>query len=171
MSDARRSPYVESTIIMTTVRVIAPFVMTYGLFVMFHGAKSPGGGFQGGAIVGALVLMLAFAFGADPTREWVNQRVVVGLLVVGVATFVGIGLATMALRGSFLEYAVIAGAKSSKYAIELIELGIGAIVSGVITSLFFLIDAGFDVEADAADAGGETPEETPGEPSSGEVGS
>ena len=46
MSDA--GVYTESTVIMTTVRLVAPFVFTYGLFIMFHGADTAGGGFQGG---------------------------------------------------------------------------------------------------------------------------
>ncbi|MFC7115449.1 hypothetical protein ACFQH2_11550 [Natronoarchaeum sp. GCM10025703] len=33
----RQSVYVESEIIMTTVRVVAPFAFTYGLFLTFHG--------------------------------------------------------------------------------------------------------------------------------------
>ena len=62
-------PYVESPIIMATVRVVAPFVFTFGLFIMFHGADSSGGGFQGGVIVGTVILMLGIAFGIEPTRE------------------------------------------------------------------------------------------------------
>ena len=62
-SDPNESAYVESQIIMSTVRIVAPFALTYGLFLMFHGSDSPGGSFQGGAIVGSTVLMIAFAFG------------------------------------------------------------------------------------------------------------
>jgi len=147
MSDdeGRRRAYVESTIIMTVVRVVSPFVLTFGLFIMFHGADTPGGGFQGGAVVGSVILMLAFAFGADPVRRWLDVRVIVALLAGGLTTFVAVGLGTMALGGNFLQYGLydpLFGAKVRKYGIELVELGIGATVAGVITGLFFLIDAG-----------------------------
>ena len=77
MSDAERGTYTESEVIMSTVRVVTPFVLTFGLFVTFHGADSPGGGFQGGALVGTVALMLAFAFGIDATRRWLDRKSVV----------------------------------------------------------------------------------------------
>lgn len=148
MSERERRPYTESTVIMTTVRVVAPFVLTYGLFVMFHGAESAGGGFQGGAIVAATILMLAFAFGIEPTRRWFVNTVVVALATGGVLAFALIGLGPVVLEGNFLEYAAYDAAlgfeKATKYGIEGVELGIGAIVSGVISGLFFAIAAGFE---------------------------
>ena len=144
------APYTESVIIMTAVRFVTPFVLTYGLFMTFHGADTPGGGFQGGALVGVVVLMLAFAFGARPTREWVGNGVVTGLAAGGVIVFVGVGLAALALGGEFLEYerfVPILGDHGTQYGMEAIEIGgVAAIVSGVIMGLFFLTAAGFDRE-------------------------
>ncbi len=139
-------PYVESVIIMTTVRLVAPFVFTYGLFVMFHGADTPGGGFQGGVIVGSVVVMIGFAFGVQPAREWVANDVVVGLASVGALTFIGIGLGSLLLSGGFLEYRVYAGLipHASKYLIELVELSIGAIVGAVVVGLYFVLADGFE---------------------------
>ena len=145
MSDQRRlRPYVESNVIMTTVRILSPFVLTYGLFVMFHGAESSGGGFQGGTIVAAMLIMLAFAYGMEPTRQWLSNRVMVLLMGGGVLTFAGVGLGAMVLGGSFLEYLVYGGLTASKYGIELVELSIGGVVSAVITGLFFAIVHGFE---------------------------
>lgn len=137
--------YVESTIIMTTVRVVAPFVLTFALFIMFHGADTPGGGFQGGVIAGSVVMMLAFAFGIDSTRQWLDVRVVAALASGGVLVFAGIGLGSIALGGQFLQYNEYLPyySKASKYGIELVELGIGGIVASVAIGLFFLLAAGF----------------------------
>ena len=137
--------YVESTIIMTTVRLVAPFVLTFALFIMFHGADSPGGGFQGGVVAGSVVMMLAFAFGIESTRQWVDVRIVAALASGGVLLFAAIGLGAMALGGQFLEYTRYEPLldHASKYGIELVELGIGGIVAGVAIGLFFLLSAGF----------------------------
>lgn len=141
-------PYTESEIIMTAVRVVAPFILTYGLFITFHGADSPGGGFQGGALIGVVVLMLAFAFGARPTREWIGNGLVTGLAAGGVVIFVGVGLGTLALGGAFLEYGLyepFLGPDATKWGMEAIEIGgVAAIVAGVIMGLFFLTAAGFE---------------------------
>jgi len=85
------TPYTESQVIMPTVKVVAPFAFTYGLFVTFHGGGSPGGGFQGGAIMAAVIFMIAFAFGIEATRQWLANTVVVALAVGGTLVFAGIG--------------------------------------------------------------------------------
>ena len=144
MSSRERRPYTESTVIMTTVRVLAPFVLTFGLFIMFHGAESAGGGFQGGTIVAATIIMLAFAFGIEPTRRWFLNSVVVALATGGVLAFALIGLGPVLLGGNFLEYTAYGFKKAPKYGIEGVELGIGAIVAGVISGLFFAIAGGFE---------------------------
>ncbi|MFW6152902.1 MAG: MnhB domain-containing protein [Halobacteriota archaeon] len=139
--------YTESPIILTAVRVVSPFVLTYGLFVTFHGADKPGGGFQGGVIIGTVVLLLAFAFGIDPIRLWVGDRLSTALAAGGVVVFSAIGLATVALGGAFLEYERIPIQDASKWGIEAVEIGgIAAIISGVVIALFFLTAGGYDVE-------------------------
>lgn len=139
--------YVESQVIMTTVKVVTPFVLTYGLFITFHGADAPGGGFQGGAIIGTVILMIAFAFGIEPTREWLSNAAVVGLIAGGVVAFGAIGLASMALGGAFLQYDLLPIHHPVRYGIEGVEiLGIAAIVSGTVIGLFFVTAAGFTAE-------------------------
>ena len=153
-------PYVESPVIMTAVRIVAPFVLTYGLFITFHGASTPGGGFQGGAVMGTVVLMLAFAFGIESTRRWLRNRVIVGLVCGGVALFTLIGLGAIALGGRFLEYpqygalldpiAPLPDNELVLWGMEAVEIGgIAAIVSGVIIGLFFVTAAGWAVETAA----------------------
>ncbi|MCF2207841.1 Na(+)/H(+) antiporter subunit B [Halobacterium salinarum] len=139
---SQRQSYIESSIIMGTVRVVSPFVFTYGLFVMFHGADSAGGGFQGGVIVATVMLMLGIAFGIDPVREWVGERLLVAIVVGGVTAFLAVASSTVLLGGAFLDVSVFGGHHASKYSIEIIELFIGAIVASTITGLFIAIDAG-----------------------------
>jgi len=143
----RSGPYVGSPIIMATVRVVMPFVFTFGLFVMFHGADSSGGGFQGGVIVGTVVLMLGIAFGIEATREWIGSRLPVALIGVGMLAFLFTGIGSVLLGAGFLEYSVyhdLGIPHATKYGIEFVELGIGVIVAGIVTGLFFAIAAGLD---------------------------
>ncbi|NHX36914.1 MULTISPECIES: MnhB domain-containing protein [Halolamina] len=142
---ARGGPYVGSPIIMATVRVVMPFVFTFGLFVMFHGADSSGGGFQGGVIVGTVVLMLGIAFGIETTRDWIGTRLPVALIGLGMLAFLFTGIGSVLLGAGFLEYAVYGDLgipHASKYGIEFVELAIGLIVAGIVTGLFFAIAAG-----------------------------
>ena len=141
------TPYTESQVIMSTVKFVSPFALTYGLFVTFHGGGSPGGGFQGGAIAAAVVFMIAFAFGIDATRRWLANTVVVGLAVGGTLVFATIGLVPLALGGAFLQYDLLPVPLLDpvKYGMEAVEiLGIATIVSGVLTGLFFVLASGFN---------------------------
>lgn len=151
----QRPVYTESQVIMSTVKAVVPFIMTYGLFMMFHGGGSPGGAFQGGALVAAVFLMIAFAFGIESTREWLSNTVVVGLGGLGVLIFGGLALGTIALGGNFLEYAVYEPTFGSllglepvefvKWGMEAVEIGgIAFIVAGILMGLFFLLAAGFN---------------------------
>ena len=140
--------YTESQVILTAVKIIAPFTLTYGMFMTLHGADTPGGSFQGGAIIGVTVLMLAFAFGIEPTRQWLKNSALVGLVAGGVAIFIGVGLATIALGGAFLEYrlfdTILGIPDGTKWGMEAIEVGgIALIVAGVVITLFFATAAGF----------------------------
>jgi multicomponent Na+:H+ antiporter subunit B len=148
---ADRPPYVESTIIMTTVRVIAPFVLTLGLFVMFHGASSAGGGFQGGVIAATTVVMLGFAFGIEPIAARLRNNHLAGLVLGGLGIFLGIGFGGYLVGGTFLEFTRFPIHHGSKYSIELVELGIGVVVAGVITGLFFLLGTGVDTAREATE--------------------
>lgn len=140
----QRPAYTESQVIMTTVRVVSPFVFTYGLFVTFHGAESAGGGFQGGAILAAVFLMIAFAFGIEPTRDWLRNDLIVVGIGLGVLVFAGVGLGAMAYGGVFLEYGRYPIADAGKWGMEAVEIGgIAPIVAGVLTGLFFLMAAGW----------------------------
>ena len=50
----------DSVVVRTACKLLAPFVQVFALYVLFHGHESPGGGFQGGAILGASVILLRF---------------------------------------------------------------------------------------------------------------
>ena len=54
----------DDLIVRNISRMIIPFIQLYGIFVIFHGHLSPGGGFPGGAILGASIILYTLAFGA-----------------------------------------------------------------------------------------------------------
>lgn len=152
VEDPSELTYVESQVIMTTVRVVAPFALTYGLFLMFHGADSPGGSFQGGAIIGSTVLMVAFAFGIAPTRDWLRNRTVVALAAGGTAVFTLVGLVPMAFGDSFLAHPFYEEqfGIDTKWGLEAIEIGgVAPIVAGVVVGLFFVTAAGYAADGTA----------------------
>lgn len=53
----------EDVIIKTTTRLMMPFIQMFGVYVIFHGHLTPGGGFQGGAVIGGSMILLAVVYG------------------------------------------------------------------------------------------------------------
>jgi multicomponent Na+:H+ antiporter subunit B len=78
--------------------LLFPFLVTVGLYIILHGHLSPGGGFQGGAIIAAafFVPQLARSSAGFDTRL---AAVVEGLAG---AAFVVTGLLALAYSGDFL---------------------------------------------------------------------
>jgi multicomponent Na+:H+ antiporter subunit B len=128
-------PRADSPVVITTVRLLSPFVLTFALFTLFHGTTSVGGGFQGGVVAAAVVVTLAFAFGLRDVAAWLRAGPLLALLVAGPVVFGAVALAGLATGGAFLQFDTLPIPKASVYATEAIELGIGATVGAVIVAL------------------------------------
>jgi len=134
--------YTDSPVVTRTVRAVVPFVITYGIFTMFHGTKSVGGGFQGGVVVAAGSILLAFAFGVDQTQAALSPRLLTLVAAGGIGLFALVAAASLALGGAFLDANVYDGLSipsAAVYAVEMVEIGIGATVASVIVVMFFTI--------------------------------
>ena len=139
--------YRESPVIVTVARLLGPFVVTFGTFVTLHGATSPGGGFQGGVVVAAAVVLLAFAYGVESARAWLTGPTVGRLVTGGIGLFLVVALGSLVAGGSLLEYGRLG--IDPKYAGELVEVGIGLTVTGVLVALFVLLAGGFEGRSSA----------------------
>jgi multicomponent Na+:H+ antiporter subunit B len=69
MSDAGMSKIVK-----TMSGVCFPFVVIFGLYVIIHGHLTPGGGFQGGAVVASACAMILIAYGSVWTMKKVKEK-------------------------------------------------------------------------------------------------
>lgn len=151
MTDAEeRTPYVESPVITTVIRAVVPFVFVYGFYLTLHGTSLPGGGFQGGIVMGSTVVLIALAFGLTPTRRWIDDGVLAAALLFGVGAFGGVALGAIAFDGAVLEIA--AYPLAVPYTAEFVELAIGVLVAVVVVGLVVWIAAGV-----TADVGGDRP--------------
>lgn len=65
----------HDAILRRTVRAIVPLVFMFGVYVLLNGHLSPGGGFSGGAVIGAGLVMVSAAYGGDVSGRIVSERV------------------------------------------------------------------------------------------------
>jgi len=74
------------------------FILIFGLYVIAHGQLTPGGGFQGGAVIVSGVVMLLVAFNAHELKKSLRERSLSimessGALMFAALAFAGIGTA------------------------------------------------------------------------------
>ncbi len=130
----------NNIIIQTVSRLLIPFIQLFALYVIVHGDSGPGGGFQGGVILGASFILYAIVFGAKAGRERVSRKMSDILSSVGVLIYGGVGLCCMVAGGAYLEYNVLPFGDrhlASHYGIFGIEVGVGVTVAAVMVTIFF----------------------------------
>ncbi len=61
-------------ILQLSAKILVPVIMLYGIYVILNGHLSPGGGFSGGAIVGAGLILYVNAFGFEKATRIMNRK-------------------------------------------------------------------------------------------------
>ena len=127
----------ESIIIKTLSRLLAPFIQLFGLYVIMHGHSSPGGGFQGGVILGASFILIAISHGKEEINKRFPLKMIYILPSVGVLIYGGIGVLCQLLGANFLDYGILPiDFEPRGMGMLGIEIGVGITVMAVMVSIF-----------------------------------
>ena len=59
-----------SPIVKDVTRIVAAFIMVFGLYIVLYGHLTPGGGFAGGVILAAGAVLVILAFGKDFSQRF-----------------------------------------------------------------------------------------------------
>lgn len=122
-----------------TARLLIPTIQLYGLYVIAHGELGPGGGFQGGVILGASVILYILAFGMDEGLNRVKQIKTDLLSSAGVLIYAGIGVLCLFFGGLYLQYNALPLGDpklASQLGIIGIEIGVGITVAAIMITIF-----------------------------------
>ena len=123
----------------TGTRLLLPLILLFGAYVFSHGHLTPGGGFQGGAILASAMLLLLLS---NPARRFSHRLITLVESTAGIS-FVFIGILGILLAGGFLDNRILPvgtfGELFSAGAIPIIYtfvgLKVGADFSSVLVSL------------------------------------
>lgn len=131
----------KSPIVLLGSRLLSPYIMVFGWYVIFHGHYSPGGGFQGGALLAASILLIRVSGGRIISRLQLKEYLNTPIAVVGVIIYFATGLVAMLMGGYFLDYGElpIPGMEPAwlRYTgILIIEVGIGLTVMAILVMIF-----------------------------------
>jgi len=135
-------------IIKTICRLLIPFIQLFGLYVIAHGHHSPGGGFQGGVILGASIIMLAISHDLRTAVQRMREKVDVLLSAAGVFIYAGTGALCVLLGLNFLDYSALASVlyvdpvTARSHGILIVEIGVGIAVMATIIWIYNNVSSG-----------------------------
>ena len=129
----------EDTIIRFVSRAMTPFLQLFALYVLAHGHHSPGGGFQGGVILGATFILLAISFDLRLVVQSFNERTALILANLGLLIYSGTGALCLLLGANFLDYSALARIIPGATAITARSHGIMAVEIGVALAVMAII--------------------------------
>lgn len=141
---ARRRPMrerYENPVVEWVSRSMVPFIQIFALYVITHGHYGPGGGFQGGVILAASMMLLRLALGEEEEHRRFPPELAVALGISGLLIFFITGFLPVVSGAAFLDYAHLPGlggsAAEMRYTgILIVEIGIGMAVWGILVTLF-----------------------------------
>jgi multicomponent Na+:H+ antiporter subunit B len=122
-------------LLLTGTRLLVPLILLLGVYVFVNGHLTPGGGFQGGAILASAILLLLLT---DPLLRF-GHRVIAAIESTAGLIFVVIGVLGIFIAGGFLDNRILPigdfGALISAGAIPVIYSFIGLKVGAEFSSM------------------------------------
>ncbi len=94
-------------IVGTTCRIVVPVIQLFALYVIAHGHHSPGGGFQGGVILGASFIILALSDHLNAALRRFSEKSYITVAAVGIIIYAAFGVAAQILKKNFLDYGAL----------------------------------------------------------------
>ena len=119
-SSEREAP--RDAILSSACRFILPCVLVFGLCILFNGHISPGGGFSGGSVLGAALILFAVAFGSEAVRCFFTGRVFNLVRITGLMLY--------AVMFGIYIYQGANGIESelARYLVMIIDVAVGLVV-------------------------------------------
>lgn len=132
----------DNLIVQTVCRIMIPLIQLFALYVIAHGHYSPGGGFQGGCILGASFILMVIAYDIGWMKKRFSEYKNILLIALGVFLYAFIGLICIFLGAEYLNYSVLHKiipadpVKVRALGTLGVEIGVGITVMSVMVSIF-----------------------------------
>ena len=124
-------------------RQLVPFMQLFALYVVAHGHHSPGGGFQGGVILGASFILLAISYDLKLVMNRLNEKWNILLGNIGVLIYASIGFICLLMGANFLDYSVLSKilpatdpVMARSHGMLGIEIGVAIAVMAIVVTIY-----------------------------------
>jgi multicomponent Na+:H+ antiporter subunit B len=129
----------HSDAVLLISRLAAPLIILFGVYVALHAMTTPGGGFQGGAIIGSGALLVYLGEGYRGWRSMLRSPLLDACEGIGATLYALCGFAGMALGLPFLQNILPLGALKDVFSgglMQIENLGVTFAVTGGFAILF-----------------------------------
>ena len=131
----------QSEIVDITCRIMVPFIQIFAIYVIFHGHYSPGGGFQGGVLLAASMILHRLSLGHRDSYIKLPPRNAALISTTGMFLFILTALLPVVFGGMFLDYSFLplpglSSVDLRHYGIQIVEVWIGLAVFGCLVVIF-----------------------------------
>lgn len=103
IGQAEKKALSSGELLQTGTRLLVPLVLLFGVYVFVNGHLTPGGGFQGGAILASALLLMLLS---DPTKRF-NHRFISRVESISGVFYVFVGVLGLVLAGGFLDNRIL----------------------------------------------------------------
>ena len=123
--------------------ILVPFILVFGVYVLFNGHLSPGGGFSGGTILGAALILYNLSFGDRSTKKFFNYNIN-KVIKISALTFYALSQSYMFYTGAnglpIPDINGVAGSLISSGFILPLNIGVGFEVACTMFGFYSLFD-------------------------------
>lgn len=129
-------------IVKVIARVVSPFIMIFGIYMILHGHLSPGGGFPGGVVIASAFVLLTLSFGKEIVYQKLKESTASVMESVGALIFLILAVLGIVFGGYFFLNFLPKGEPFrliSAGFIPLANIGIGLKVGGGIFAVFLTL--------------------------------
>jgi multicomponent Na+:H+ antiporter subunit B len=132
-------------ILRSTASILIPCLLLFVVYVVTNGHLSAGGGFAGGAILGAVMVMYHIAFGMDKIRQFMNEKTFLRVTSGAVMFYGGVKGYSFFTGGNHLPSVIPLGEPGSIFSAGLmlpLNIAVGVAVACTVYGFFSLFYRG-----------------------------
>ena len=136
-------------IVKTASRLLFPFVLLFGIYIVLHGHLTPGGGFPGGVLIAAAIVMLLLGYGADAAKAKFSPLQASVSENIGSLILVATGLLGLFLGLNFMNNVIPLGTTGNLYSAGIIvplNIGVGIKVAAGLAVILYTMFTAFEGE-------------------------
>ncbi len=135
----------DDVILQTVARILVPTIVIFGIYVILCGHLGPGGGFSGGAIIGAGLILYLNAFGFKKTERFFTAKTYKKLSFCALACYSLSKCYSFYTGANHIESVIplgTPGAILSSGLILILNICVGIVVAGTMYTFFVMFRKG-----------------------------